>query len=103
MLNAVIDLSLKHRIVVIAAVVLFAIAGGYSLRYLAIDAFPDTTPVQVQINTVAPALAPEQVERLITFPVEMAIGGLTGLEQGRSLRRLGLSHVVVTCGEGTNS
>src|SRR5438128_8072048 len=102
MLNAVIDLSLKHRVVVIAAVALFAVGGAYSLRYLAIDAFPDTTPVQVQINTVAPALAPEQVERLITFPVEQAISGLVGLEQVRSLSRFGLSQVVVTFEDGTS-
>lgn len=89
MLNAIIDWSLRYRLVVIVAVLLAAAGGVYSLQFLAIDAFPDTTPVQVQINTVAPSLAPEQVERLITFPVEQAISGLPGLEQVRSLSRFG--------------
>ncbi len=102
MLNAIIHLSLKHRAVVIAAVTFFALVGAYSLRYLPIDAFPDTTPVQVQINTVAASLAPEQIERLITFPVEQAISGLAGLEQVRSLSRFGLSQVVVTFEDGTS-
>ena len=69
MLNAVIAWSLKNRLIVIAVVALAAAGGAYSLRYLAIDAFPDTTPVQTQINTVAPALGPEEVEQQITFPV----------------------------------
>ena len=62
---------------------------------LDIDAFPDTTPVQIQINTVAPALSPEEVERQITFPVEQAISGLPGLEDLRSISKFGLAQVVV--------
>ena len=59
-------------------------AGVVSVGRIAFDAFPDTTPVQVQINTTAPALVPEEIERLITFPVELAVGGLPGLVQVRS-------------------
>ncbi len=73
-----------------------------SLRYLDIDAFPDTTPVQVQINTVAPSLAPEEVEQQITFPIEQALSGLPGLEQLRSISKFGLSQVVVTFEDGTD-
>ena len=73
-----------------------------ALRYLDIDAFPDTTPVQVQINTVAPALAPEEVEQQITFPIEQALSGLPGLEQLRSVSKFGLSQVVVTFEDGTD-
>src|SRR5436190_1960751 len=102
MLNGVITWSLNHRFVVIAAVAFLAGLGAYSLRYLAIDAFPDTTPVQVQINTVAPALAPEEVERLITFPIEQAISGLPGLEQVRSVSKFGLSQVTVNFEDGTD-
>ena len=102
MLNWIIDFSLRHRFLVILAAVVFAIAGGVSLRYLDIDAFPDTTPVQVQINTVAPALGPEEVEQQITFPIEQAIGGLPGLEQMRSISKFGLSQVVVTFQDGTD-
>jgi cobalt-zinc-cadmium resistance protein CzcA len=100
MLNWVIEFSLRHRFFVILAAAVCAVAGALSLRYLDIDAFPDTTPVQVQINTVAPALGPEEVEQRITFPVEQAIGGLPGLEQMRSVSKFGLSQVVVTFKDG---
>ncbi len=102
MLNGIIDFSLRHRFLVIAAAALFAVAGGMSLRYLDIDAFPDTTPVQVQINTVAPALGPEEVEQRITFPIEQALGGLPDLEMMRSISKFGLSQVVVTFKDGTD-
>lgn len=100
MLNWIIDFSLRHRALVILAVLVFAAAGVVSLRHLDIDAFPDTTPVQVQINTVAPSLSPEEVERQITFPVEQAISGLPGLEMLRSISKFGLSQVVVTFDDG---
>ena len=96
MLNSIIGFSLRHRALVILAVIVFAAIGVVSLRHLDIDAFPDTTPVQVQINTVAPSLSPEEVERQITFPVEQAISGLPGLEMLRSISKFGLSQVVVT-------
>ncbi len=96
MLNWIIDFSLRHRLLVILVVIGLAIVGGVSLRQLDIDAFPDTTPVQVQVNTVAPALGPEEVEQQITFPIEQAIGGLPGLENMRSVSKFGFSQVVVT-------
>lgn len=102
MLNAIIDFSLRHRALVILGVVVFAAIGVVSLQHLDIDAFPDTTPVQVQINTVAPSLSPEEVERQITFPVEQAISGLPGLEMLRSISKFGLSQVVVTFDDGVN-
>lgn len=95
MLNWIIDFSLKHRALVILATLLFAVVGGFSLRQLDIEAFPDTTPVMIQINTVAPSLASEEIERQITFPVEQAISGLPGLDQLRSISKFGLSQVVV--------
>src|ERR1700733_11048476 len=73
-----------------------------SLGYLGIDAFPDTTPVQVQVNTFAPSLTPDEVERQITFPIEQAISGLPGLQPTRSLSKFGLSQVVVTFDDGTD-
>jgi heavy metal efflux system protein len=101
MLNWIIDFSLRHRFAVIAAALAFAAAGAFSLARLDVDAFPDTTPVQIQINTVAPSLSPEEVERQITFPVEQAISGLPGLDKVRSISKFGLSQVVVTFGDGT--
>lgn len=102
MLSAVIFWSLRNRLLVIAGWLALAGAGLYALSALPIDAFPDTTPVQVQINTVAPSLVPEEVERQITFPIEMALSGLPGLQQVRSISQFGLSQVVVTFEDGTN-
>jgi cobalt-zinc-cadmium resistance protein CzcA len=101
-LNWIIDFSLRHRLLVIALALALVIGGGLSLRYLDIDAFPDTTPVQVQINTVAPALGPEEVEQQITFPIEQVLSGLPRLESLRSVSRFGLSQVVVTFADGTD-
>jgi heavy metal efflux system protein len=102
MLSWIIDISLRHRFLVIVLALALAAAGGLSLRYLDIDAFPDTTPVQVQVNTVAPSLGPEEVEQRITFPIEQAIGGLPGLKGMRSVSKFGFSQVVVTFEDGTD-
>ncbi len=101
-LNSIIDFSLRNRLLVILVSLAAAAGGIYSVGQLDIDAFPDTTPVQVQINTIAPALSPEEVERLITFPIEQAITGLSGLEQLRSISKFGLSQVVVLFEDGTD-
>lgn len=101
-LNRIIDFSLRNRMLVILGVVAAAVAGVLSLQHLDVDAFPDTTPVQVQINTVAPALSPEEVERQITFPIEQAISGLPRLEHLRSISKFGLSQVVVLFEDGTD-
>src|SRR4029450_9153250 len=102
MLNWIIDASLRHRMLVIVASVAFAVAGAFPVFHLAIDAFPDTTPVQVQINTVAPALGPEEVEQQITFPVEQALSGLPKLQALRSGSKSGLSRVGVLFDDGTD-
>src|SRR6516165_5654973 len=101
-LNWIIDISLRHRFLVVVGALACAAAGAASLRHLPIDAFPDTTPVQVQVNTVAPALGPEEAEQQITFPVEQALGGLPHVEQLRSVSQFGLSQVVVTFEDGTD-
>lgn len=101
MLNWLITWSLQHRFVVIALSLLLAATGVHALFHLPIDAFPDTTPVQVQINTIAPALSPTEVEQQITFPVEQAIGGLKGLAEVRSLSKFGLSQVTVIFDDDT--
>lgn len=102
MLNWIIDFSLKHRFLVIVGTLAFAAWGIVSMKYLDVDAFPDTTPVQVQINTVAPALGPEEIEQQITFPIEQVISGLPKLEMVRSVSKFGLSQVVVTFEDGTD-
>lgn len=94
MLTRLIDLCLAHRPVVVLVVAIVAVFGAASFTELPFDAFPDTTPVQVQINTTAPALSPLDMERQITFPVEQAISGLPGLTEVRSMSKFGFSQVV---------
>lgn len=101
-LNHIIDFSLHNRVLVIVAVLAACVAGAFSMQHLDIDAFPDTTPVQVQINTTAPALSPEDIERQITFPIEQSISGLPRLQQLRSISKFGLSQVVVVFDDGTD-
>jgi cobalt-zinc-cadmium resistance protein CzcA len=102
MLTWLITWSLRNRYLVLLGSLLIIVTGALSLFALNIDAFPDTTPVQVQINTVSPSLVPEEVERQITFPIELSISGLPGLEQVRSLSQFGLSQVIVTFKDGTD-
>ena len=78
-LERVLDWSLRHRALVIALWSGIAAVGVWSALQLPFDAFTDTTPVQVHVNAVAPALAPLEVERQITVPLEASIGGLPGL------------------------
>src|SRR5690606_17768592 len=91
MLTGLIDLCLRYRPVVLLATAVLALTGLASLSRLPFDAFPDTTPVQVQVNTTAPALSPLEVERQISFPVEQAISGLPGLHEVRSISKFGFS------------
>jgi len=102
MLSQLIAWSLRHRLAVIVLWAAVAAAGVLSFHALPLDAFPDTTPVQVQVNTVAPALAPVEVERQITARVEQALSGLPRLAEVRSLSRFGLSQVTVTFRHGTD-
>jgi cobalt-zinc-cadmium resistance protein CzcA len=102
MLNKIIEWSLEHRFLVLLATLIFVGGSLYVVDAINIDAFPDTTPVQVQINAPAPGLAPEEVERQLTFPVEQALGGLARLEEVRSVTRFGLAQVVVSFEDGTD-
>ena len=102
MLTRIIELSLQHRIAVILGVFVLFATGGYALVQLDIDAFPDTTPIMVQVNTTAPALSPEEIERQITFPIEQSLSGLPSLQNVRSVSKFGFSQVVVTFEDGTD-
>jgi cobalt-zinc-cadmium resistance protein CzcA len=102
MLNWLIEASLRQRLVVCVAAALLMAVGVRTLLLLPIDAFPDTTPVQVQVNTVAPALSPEEIENQITVPIELEIGGLPGLQNVRSISKFGLSQVTATFVDGTS-
>ena len=102
MLTRIIDWSLRHRWSVLASWAAVLAAGLLSFRALPIDAFPDTTPVQVQVNAVAPALAPLEVERQITTRLEAALAGLPRVEDLRSISRFALSQITLQFEDGTD-
>ena len=102
MLNWIIDFSLKNRLLICILAVALVVIGGRTLSILPIDAFPDTTPVQVQINTTVASLNPQETEAQITLPVELAISGLPGLQNVRSISKFGLSQVVATFDDRTS-
>lgn len=95
MLEKIIDGSIKHRWYVLLGVLALGILGLTNIHRLPIDAVPDITNVQVQINTEAPGYSPFEVEQRITLPIETVIGGLPGLQETRSISRYGLSQVTV--------
>lgn len=100
MINRIIHFSVYHRGIVLLLTLLLAGLGVYSFQSLPIDAVPDITNNQVQINTTVEGLAPEEIERTITFPVESSMRGIAGVEQVRSITRFGLSQVTVVFKEG---
>ena len=102
MINALIRFSVSQRLLVLLMVAMLIGAGVYSLRTLPIDAVPDVTNVQVQVLTAAPSLAPLEVERQITFPVEVAMSGLPRIDEIRSVSKFGLSAVTVVFEEGVD-
>ena len=102
MIDSLVQISLRQRWLVLLAALAVAAFGWRSYQRLPIDAVPDITNVQVQINSTAPGFAPLEVEQRITFPVETGMAGLPRLEQTRSLSRYGLSQVTVVFREGTD-
>jgi cobalt-zinc-cadmium resistance protein CzcA len=102
MLDAVIRFSIRNRAIVLGLVLLAAGAGVWSFQRLPIDATPDITNVQVQINTEAPGYSPLEAEQRVTFPVETALAGLPGLDYTRSISRYGLSQVTAVFDDGTD-
>lgn len=96
MLDKLLSFSLKQRFLVIAATAVLIAWGVNSWQSLNLDAVPDITTNQVSINTETGGMGPQEVERLVTFPIETAMGGLPGVESTRSLSQYGLSQVTVT-------
>ena len=93
MLEKVLQFSISHRWLIVLFTIAAALVGAISLQKLPIDAVPDITNNQVQINTVYAALSPEEIEKQVTFPIETALAGIPGLEYTRSLSRNGFSQV----------
>ena len=102
MINWIVSFAVKRRMMVLALTFLFAGFGVYNIQNLAVDAVPDITNVQVQINTKAPGFTPLEVEQRITYLVETAMAGIPKLDYTRSLSRYGLSQVTVIFDEGTD-
>lgn len=102
MFDHIVRWSLRNQFLVLLATFIVSALGLYSLGKLNLDAFPDVTPVQVQVNTVAPSLNPEEIEQQISFPIERAMGGLPGLANLRSISKFGFSQVVLTFSDDTN-
>src|SRR5262245_27508970 len=102
MIDALLRFSIARRWIVLFIVLVVAAAGVWTYRHLPIDAVPDITNVQVQINTEAPGYSPLEVEQRVTYLVETAIGGLPKVEYTRSLSRYGLSQVTVIFADGTD-
>jgi cobalt-zinc-cadmium resistance protein CzcA len=102
MIEAIIRTSLKQRIVLVVIALALAAFGLQAVRVLSVDAFPDVTNVQVQVATEAPGRSPEEVERFVTVPVEIAMTGLPGLTEMRSLNRNGLSLITLVFTDQTD-
>ena len=102
MIERILEWSLKNRFLVFLMTGLLVVGGLAAMKSLPIDATPDVTNVQVQVLTTAPALGPEEVERFVTTPVELAMSGVPGLEDVRSVSKFGLSSVTLVFEEGTN-
>ena len=102
MFDFILKSSIRHRFWVLGVTLALAIVGIASSRHLVIDAVPDITNVQVQINTQSSGYSPFEVERQITNPIELLLAGLPALEYTRSLSRYGLSQVTVVFKDGTD-
>jgi nickel/cobalt tolerance cation efflux system protein len=102
MLNALLKWSIIQRWLVVIGAIVVTICGSYNLTQMPLDVFPDFAPPQVEIQTEAPGLAPEEVESLITLPIESAVNGTPGVEMVRSSSAVGISVVKVIFKWGTN-
>src|SRR5215210_6573501 len=96
MIESLIDLALRFRVAVIAAVLILVGAGAWALSEINYDALPDLTPNQVQVITVAPELSPNEIENLVSYPMETAMMGLPRTQGVRSISKAGISVVTVS-------
>lgn len=102
MLHRIVEAALRYKFLVLVAFAVIAFMGWRAVTNVPIDAFPDVTPVEVEIYTESPGLAAEDVEKLITFPVESGMAGLSGVQKIRSLSLFGLSYVSVYFTDSTD-
>jgi cobalt-zinc-cadmium resistance protein CzcA len=102
MMARILEFSLRQRLFVVLAAAGLTLAGLWSALRLPVDAVPDITNVQVQVNTEVPALAPEEIEKLVTFPLEIELSGVPGMTEVRSLSKFGLSQITVIFKDGAD-
>src|SRR5437867_6225621 len=102
MIDRILDFSLRQRAMILLGTFALLVGGIWSAVNLPIDAVPDITGVQVQINTEVPALAAEESEKLVTRPIEIEMAGLPGMQEMRSLTKFGLSQVTLDFSDGTD-
>src|SRR5690606_34052059 len=102
LIDKLIAASVRNRLFVMLGVLAFVIIGFWSLNRMTFDAFPDLTNVQVQVLTSAAGMASEEVEFLITLPVERALASVPGVEEIRSMSRTGISAITIVFKDGTD-
>lgn len=102
MIEKIVRGSLQERLVILVFAIALLFAGFFGVKKLTIDAFPDVTNIQVQIATPAPGKSPEEVERFITIPIEIAMTGLPGLTDMRSLNKNSLSLITLVFTDDTS-
>jgi heavy metal efflux system protein len=102
MIDRILEFAVRQRVLVLMGALALLLVGLWSASKLPMDAIPDITGVQVQVNTTVPALAPDEVEKLVTVPLEMALGGVAGVTEMRSLSRFGLSQITLQFTDNTD-
>lgn len=101
MFTAIVSTSLRNRLMVLVAALLLSLYGAFTLGHLSVDVFPDLNRPTITLMTESPGMAPEEVERLVSFPIETAMNGMPGVERVRSTSSAGLSVVTVEFGWAT--
>ncbi len=102
MLNRILEFAVRQRLLIVTATLGLIVIGIWSATKLPIDAVPDITNIQVQINTEVPAFAPEEIEKLVTFPIENEMAGIPRLIELRSISKFGLSQITLVFEDGTD-
>lgn len=102
MIDKILEFAVRQRVFVLMGALALLLSGVWSATKLPMDAIPDITGVQVQVNTTIPSLAPDEVENLVTFPLETALGGIAGVTEMRSLSRFGLSQITLQFADRTD-